>query len=208
VRLEPHSLVRRRLFLTHPQRMASQPQRASRIGGVDTSISPPCGFVAAPVHLAMVPAAEWNRELIADLAAECSTLRKAKVVGVRRPAATNQARLLGHESNVISVTHPARFRHGQHALVNRSGPPPLLCVSLSRMSPRRNRRSAFARFRCVGPTDPKSLQLCLKGVLYGLGISRIQLVLVCEITVSPCGGIITRAKLVDLGQKSISELCR
>jgi hypothetical protein len=29
--------------------------------------------------------------------------------------------LLGHESNVISVTHPARFRHGQHALVNRSG---------------------------------------------------------------------------------------
>ena len=115
--------------------MASQPQRASRIGGVDTSISPPCGFVAALVHLAMVPAAEWNRELIADLAAECSTLRKAKVVGVRRPAAANQAGLLGYKSNVISVTHPARFRHGQHALVNRSGAPPVLWRFLEQDEP-------------------------------------------------------------------------
>src|SRR4029077_4035686 len=101
-------------------------------GRVHASIPPPSGFVATAVHLVMVPAAEWNGEFIADLAAECSTLRKAKVVGVRRPAAANQAVLLGHESDVISVTHPARFRHGQHALVNRSGAPPLLCVSLSR----------------------------------------------------------------------------
>jgi hypothetical protein len=129
-------------------------QRASRIGGVDTSISPPCGFVAAPVHLAMVPAAEWNRELIADLAAECSTLRKAKVVGVRRQAAANQARLPGYKSDVISVTHPSRFRHGQHALINRPGAPPVLWLSLSKMRQRRCRRGPFARFRCVSPADP------------------------------------------------------
>ena len=109
MRLEQHSLVRRRLFLTHPQRMASQPQRASRIGGVDTSISPPCGFVAALVHLAMVPAAEWNRELIADLAAECSALREAQVMGIAGLAATNQTRLLGYTSDVVSVPHPARL---------------------------------------------------------------------------------------------------
>ena len=66
------------------------------------------------------------------------------------------------------------------------------------MSPRRSRRSPFTRLRGVSPAA-KSLQLCPEGVLYGLGISRIQLVLVCEITVSPCGGIITRAQLVDLG---------
>ena len=198
MRLERHSLVRRRLFLTHPQRMASQPQRASRIGGVDTSISPPCGFVAALVHLAMVPAAEWNRELIADLAAECSTLRKAKVVGVGRSAAANQAGLLGYKSHVISVTHPARFRHRQHALINRSGASPALCRYLSRMGPRRSRRSPFTRLRGVSPAA-KSLQLCPEGVLYDLGISRIQLVLVREIAVSPCGGVITRAQLVDLG---------
>ena len=92
--------------------MASQPQGASRNSRVDASIPPPCGLVATAVYLAMVPAAEWNGEFIADLAAECSTLRKAKVVGVRRPAAANQAGLLGHKSNVISVTHPPRFRHG------------------------------------------------------------------------------------------------
>jgi hypothetical protein len=78
VRREPHSLVQRRRFLAHPQRMASQPQGASRNGRVHTSI-PPSGFVATAVHLAMVPAAEWNGEFIADLTAECSTLRKAKV---------------------------------------------------------------------------------------------------------------------------------
>jgi hypothetical protein len=100
------------LFLIHPQRMASQPQGASRNSRVHASIPPPCGLVATAVHLAMVPAAEWNGEFIADLAAECSTLRKAQVVGVRRPAATNQARLLGYKSDVISVTHPPRFRHG------------------------------------------------------------------------------------------------
>jgi hypothetical protein len=60
----------------------------------------------------MVPAAKWNGEFIADLAAECSTLRKAQVVGVRRPAATNQAGLLGYKSDMIPVTHPPRFRHG------------------------------------------------------------------------------------------------
>jgi hypothetical protein len=147
----------------------------------------------------MVPAAEWNRELIADLAAECSTLRKAKVVGVRRQAAANQARLPGYKSDVISVTHPSRFRHGQHALINRPGAPPVLWLSLSKMRQRRCRRGPFARFRCVSPADPQSLQLCLKGVLHGLGISCIQLVLVCEITMSPCGGVITRAQLVDLG---------
>jgi hypothetical protein len=168
VRREPHPLVQRRLFLIHPKRMASQPQGASRNGRVHASIPPPCGFVAATVQLAMVPAAEWNRELIADLAAECSTLRKAKVVGVRRLAATNQAGLLGYKSNVISVTHPARF------------------------SPRRSRRSPFTRLRGVNPAA-KSLQLCPEGVLHSLGISRIQLVFVREITVSPCGGIITRA---------------
>jgi hypothetical protein len=107
-----YSLIQRRLFLIYPQRMASQPQRASRNSRVHASIPPPCGLVATAVHLAMVPAAEWNGEFIADLAAECSTLRKAQVVGVRRPAATNQAGLLGYKSDVISVTYPPRFRHG------------------------------------------------------------------------------------------------
>jgi hypothetical protein len=39
-----------------------------RIGGVDTSISP-CVFFPPHWYTFTVPAAEWNRELIADLAA-------------------------------------------------------------------------------------------------------------------------------------------
>jgi hypothetical protein len=98
--------------------MAFQPEGASYNCRVQANILPPPYFVAAAVHLAMVPTAERNRELIAYLAAECSALRKAKVVSVCRLAAANQAGLLSHESNVISVTHPARFWHGQHALVD------------------------------------------------------------------------------------------
>ena len=78
------------------------------------------------MHLAMVAAAERNGKLIADLAAERSALRKSEMVGVCRPPAANQAGLLSYMFNMVSVTHPARFRHGEHALINRSGASPVL----------------------------------------------------------------------------------
>jgi hypothetical protein len=34
------------------------------------------------MHCTMMPATEWDRELIADLAAECTGLREAEVVGI------------------------------------------------------------------------------------------------------------------------------
>jgi hypothetical protein len=66
----------------------------------------------------MVAAAERNRELIADLAAERSALRETKVVGVSSPPAANQAGLLSYKSNVVPVTQPARSWHRQYALIN------------------------------------------------------------------------------------------
>jgi hypothetical protein len=49
--------------------MALQPKRASRDGSIDTSFVPPRAFVTAAMHLAMMTAAERDRELIANFSA-------------------------------------------------------------------------------------------------------------------------------------------
>ena len=59
----------------------------------------------------MVSAAKRNRILIANSAAERSTLRKSQVVRVRRLSTANQARMLGYRFNVVSVSHSSRLRH-------------------------------------------------------------------------------------------------
>jgi hypothetical protein len=43
--------------------------------GIDASFVPPRRFIADPMELAMVQAADRNSELVADLAAECARLR-------------------------------------------------------------------------------------------------------------------------------------
>jgi hypothetical protein len=50
----------------------------------------------AAMYFAMVAATEWHRELIADLSAECRRLCKSQMVRIRRPAATDETRLLGN----------------------------------------------------------------------------------------------------------------
>ena len=51
--------------------MGFKPKDASRGARIDTHLLPPRGFVAAAMHLAMMPPTEWNGELIADLTPEC-----------------------------------------------------------------------------------------------------------------------------------------
>ena len=75
------------------------------------------------MNLAMVTAAQWHGEFIAHLAAEGWALREAHVVGVRGLPATDQARLLGNEPDVIAVADPPRLREGKHALVDGFGAP-------------------------------------------------------------------------------------
>src|SRR6266511_2861007 len=55
------------------------------------------------MHRTMMPAAEWDRELIADLAAERAGLGKSEVVGVRGLAAAHETRLLGDIAQVLPV---------------------------------------------------------------------------------------------------------
>jgi hypothetical protein len=69
------------------------------------------------MHRTMMPAAEWDRELIADLAAERAGLGKSEVVGVRWLAAADETRLLGDIAKVVTVAIAPRGSDGEHALI-------------------------------------------------------------------------------------------
>src|SRR6266545_5386404 len=70
------------------------------------------------MHRTMMPAAEWDRELIADLAAERARLGKSEVVGVRGLAAADETRLLGDIAKVFSVAVATRRSNREDALVD------------------------------------------------------------------------------------------
>ena len=57
---------------------------------IDTGLAPPCGFIAAAVNLAMMPTAQRDRELIADLPPKRSALRKAQMMGITGLSAADQ----------------------------------------------------------------------------------------------------------------------
>src|SRR5438128_5430109 len=65
-----------------------------------------------------MPAAEWDRELIADLAAERARLSKSEVVGVRGLAAAQETRLLGDIAQVLPVAIATRGSDREDALVD------------------------------------------------------------------------------------------
>src|SRR4029450_3123828 len=63
-----------------------------------------------------MPAAKWDRELIADLAAERARLGEPKVVGVRGLAAAHETSLLGDIAKVFSVAIATRRSNREGAL--------------------------------------------------------------------------------------------
>ena len=90
--------------------MRLQPQAASRGGRVDTSLAPPCRFIAGAMNLTVVSATERDRELVADLAAERWCLGKAQMMGIGGAAAAEEAWLLGYGLDVVTVTDPPGCR--------------------------------------------------------------------------------------------------
>src|SRR5262252_3301811 len=68
------------------------------------------------MHRTMMPATEWDRELIADLAAKRTGLGETEVVGVRGLAAAHETRLLGDIAQVLPVAIAPR--HREDALVD------------------------------------------------------------------------------------------
>ena len=66
----------------------------------------------------MMPAAEGDRKLIADLAGERARLGKSEVVGIRRLAAAHETRLLGDIAKVLPVAVATRRGDREDALVD------------------------------------------------------------------------------------------
>jgi hypothetical protein len=78
------------------QRMGFEPQQARRRLGIGTGCCPPGRLVATAMDLAVMPAAQRHRELVADLAADRRRLRETKMMRIGGRAATDQAGLLHH----------------------------------------------------------------------------------------------------------------
>jgi hypothetical protein len=70
------------------------------------------------MHRTVMPATEWDRELIADLAAECARLHEPEVMGVRGLAAAHETRLLGDIAKVLPVAIATRGSEGENALID------------------------------------------------------------------------------------------
>jgi hypothetical protein len=70
------------------------------------------------MHGPVMPTTERDRELIADLAAECAGLGETEVVGVRGLAAAYETCLLGDIAQVLPVAIATRRRDRQHTLVD------------------------------------------------------------------------------------------
>ena len=102
--------------LAHSARLSPEP--AGNLDRLDAGLPPPRALVAGAVHRSMMPAAEWDRELIADLAAERARLSKSEVVGVRGLAAAHETRLLGDIAKVLPVAIAPRGCDREDALVD------------------------------------------------------------------------------------------
>src|SRR5262249_40189339 len=74
--------------------------------------------VAGAMHRTMMPATEWDRELIADLAAERTGLGETEVVGVRGLTAAQEACLLGDVAQVLPVAIAPWGSDRENALVD------------------------------------------------------------------------------------------
>src|SRR6516162_3012622 len=70
------------------------------------------------MHRTVMPAAERDREFIADLAAEGTGLGKSEVVGIRRLAAAHETRLLGDIAQMLPVAIATRRSDRENALVD------------------------------------------------------------------------------------------
>jgi hypothetical protein len=99
--------------------MGFEPQRSRRVGRIYTHRVPPRNFVAAAVHLAVMPSTQWNGELIADLSPESSALREPEMMSIRGAPTANQTGLLGNKLDVLPIADPSGLGTDQRAFINR-----------------------------------------------------------------------------------------
>ena len=100
------------------QWMAFQPECASRRCRIDVLTLPPCLLIAGTMQLAMMPPTHRYGELVADLLPHGATLRKAKMVRIRRPPPANETSLLSNRPEVLAVANPSWLRQCQGELID------------------------------------------------------------------------------------------
>ena len=85
---------------------------------VDSDRAPPFLFKTGAVNLAMMSAAQRNREFIADLEAETAWLREAQMMGIAGLPTTDQAGLFGNKSQMGPIADATRLRNSELTLVD------------------------------------------------------------------------------------------
>src|ERR1700722_3478810 len=98
--------------------MRFQPERSRGCHRIQSKFCPPSSLIAVAMELAMVPATKRNGELIADFATKRPLLCEAQMMGIRRYAAAQQARLTHDRLNMLSITNTSRFRQSKYTFVN------------------------------------------------------------------------------------------
>ena len=71
--------------------MSFQPEGAGCNGRIDFGLAPPCHFIAAAVHFAMMAAAQRHGEFVADPAPERARLREAQMMRIGGAAEIGRA---------------------------------------------------------------------------------------------------------------------
>jgi hypothetical protein len=75
--------------------MGLEPESARSDDWIHSYFPPPIEFMAAAVNFAVMPPAQGDGELVADLAPKSAGLGKAQMVGIRGLPAADQAGALG-----------------------------------------------------------------------------------------------------------------
>ena len=105
--------------------MCLQPKDSGGVSRINPNVAPPDGFIAAAMHLAVMPPAQRNRELVADLAAQGSRLGELQMMGIARNLPADEAGLLPDEQQMrlaalagklLGMGQPRFVRRGQRGL--------------------------------------------------------------------------------------------
>jgi hypothetical protein len=76
---------------------------------IDPLAVPPVALIAASVKFTVVQSADGDSETVTDFPPHHPLLRELDVVGIRRGAAADQARLCGHKPQMVAIALAHRF---------------------------------------------------------------------------------------------------
>src|SRR6516225_8923132 len=104
------------------ERMRLGPKLCRNGQWIDPLALPPGALVAAPVQLPMVQPADRDGEAVAHFSPHRPLLRELDVMGIRRGAAADQARLSGDKFQMLAIAVAYRFADHRDGLGAALGP--------------------------------------------------------------------------------------